>query len=126
MAGRIKLSVRGGLLYYTGKDAERQGDKGTVSCPDADRIAKANGYYCAEQIVRAYDGQLITLDKETHKVLAKIDERAAMLKALQYCAQWGSEAPNADKKNPVRGLDEPACGRTARELLARLGVPREG
>lgn len=64
-AGKARrvIFIKDGLLYENGR---------VVDCPEADRIAQANGHHCAEQFVRAHpDRAHLILNIATNKIEAK-------------------------------------------------------
>lgn len=62
----MKIKSAHGVLYeaVAGKENEWQ----MLSAPEADDIARANGFYYAENIVKAFAGKEFTVDPETLKI----------------------------------------------------------
>lgn len=56
----MKIDIRNGGLYY-GKD--------WVGPGAADGIAQANGMWCAEQVVKKYEGKTLHVDPVSSKIL---------------------------------------------------------
>lgn len=59
----MKVAVKNGLMYR-----ESVAKENMMDCPEADSIANANGFHCAEQITKQFDGQTLCIDTETKKI----------------------------------------------------------